>query len=507
MAIPKGQFNAGDIDTLGIKRKHYISRDWNLEQVIEVANQHAASTSQYQILYDYYKGMHTAILSRTFDDVNKPNNKVVHNFPKLLVDTATSYLVGEPITLKGDEKTIDAIMPVLKENYYTDVDTEIIKKSAIFGHAFEIHWIDKNNKLRFKAVSPMNCLIAYSFDLEEEPVVAIYYNNVGMSLDNKFIRAYEIYTDDKVYKFTTETPDEPDARAEVRNLREFPNLLKRFPVIETICNEERIGDFEAQISLIDSYNIAVSDSINDIVYWNDAYLWLNGFEAADEDAIANMKNNKVIVTDGQGNVSFVVKDVNDKHIENVKNRAKQDIFTFSQIPDIASKDFNAASGTAMKAATQPLENKSAMKEAKYRKTLEQRFKIICSYLDLMGKYKLKDLKPEELEPVFIRNLPQSYSELADMAVKLRDILSDQTIVGLFPFITDAKEEIAKADKQREDRAKKALEGFKQTKVGAGVLNPNKVNKIDNNANTNAITTTDEVAAKEQEKARNKKPKE
>ena len=502
MAIPNGQWNAGDVNTLDIKRKHYISRDWTIEEIISVANEHAQTTSQYQILYDYYKGKHLAIMNRTFDDVNKPNNRVAHNFPKLLVDTATAYLAGEPITLKGDEKTIDKMMPILKNNYYTDVDTEIIKKSAIFGHAFEIHWIDKNKNYRFKSVSPMNCLIAYSLDMEEEPLVAIYYNTVVRTLDNEFVRMYEVYTEDKIIKFTTETYTEGKEKREraVAQPQEFPNLLRRFPVIETVANEERIGDFEAQISLIDAYNIAVSDSINDIVYWNDAYLWLNGFETADEDSINAMKNNKVIVTDGQGQVSFVTKNVNDAHIENIKNRATIDIFKLSQIPDIASKDFNAASGTAMKAATQPLENKSAMKESKYRKTLAKRFELICSYLELMSKAKKSTLKPEKVEPVFVRNLPQSYSELADMAVKLRDILSDQTIVSLFPFIQDAKEEVKLADEQREIRAAKTLATFKQTQAASAVA------KVDNNpANTSTITTEDPVSAKEQEKARNKKP--
>lgn len=217
-----------------------------------------------------------------------------------------------------------------------------------------------------------------------------------------------------------------------------------------------------------------------------------------------MKNDRVIVTDDAGMVKFITKDVNDKHIENIKNRAKLDIFSLSQTPDLVSKDFTAASGQALKAATQPLENKSAVKESKFRKVLAKRYELVCSYLEFMNK--AKDLKPNEVTPVFVRNLPQSYAELADMAVKLRDMLPDETIINQFPWITDARQEVEKADKQRQKRADIALQNFKQTSAvqGASTAAANKLDK--NPANTSTITTTDPVAAKEQEKAIQKKPK-
>lgn len=509
MAIPNGQINAGDIITTNIRRKHFIRRNYDIRELVTLAEMHSRSSSAYGVLYDYYKGNHIAIQSRTFDDANKPNSKIVHNFPKLLVDTSTAYLAGEPITESGDEKTIKAMQPVMKENYVTDVNSEEIKLSGIFGHCFEIHWIDRNNKHRFKAVSPMNCLIAYSADLDEEPLAAIYYNTVISDITGHVIRTYEIYTEDKILKFSTD--DEIDVYKEIpevldiRGYEEHPNLLKKFPVLEIIANEERLGDFEAQLSLIDAYNLAVSDSVNDIAYWNDAYLWLQGFDlSADSDSISNMKNDRVIVTDDTGNVKFITKDVNDKHIENIKNRAKLDIFSLSQTPDLVSKDFTAASGQALKAATQPLENKSAVKESKFRKVLAKRYELICSYLELMSKE--KDLKPNEVTPVFVRNLPQSYAELADMAVKLRDMLPDETIINQFPWITDARQEVEKADAQRQKRADIALQNFKQTSAvqGASTAAANKLDK--NPANTSTITTTDPVAAKEQEKAIQKKPK-
>lgn len=91
-----------------------------------------------------------------------------------------------------------------------------------------------------------------------------------------------------------------------------------------------------------------------------------------------------------------------------------------------------------------------------------------------------------------------------MAVKLRDILPDETIVAQFPFITDPESEIKKANEQRKERMKIQAEmtAFKQTNLGS--LTSTK--KLDNRTDPNTITTDDPEAAKAQEKTRNKTPR-
>lgn len=514
MAIPNGQINAGDVVTTFGSRKFHIRRDFTVDDLIVLADSHYAIATNYDILYDYYKGNHIAIQNRQFDDTNKPNNRVVHNFPKLIVDTSVAYLTGEPIAYSGDDKTIEAIRKVLDGDFIDDLNTEEAKFSSIFGHCFEIAWINRQGKLRFKVVSPKNCFIIHSMDLDEEPLAAVYYNQFLDPQGKGYTRIYEVFTKDEKWSFTTETDDKPDSKVRIKNFDSNPNALKTFPVTELVANEERIGDFEAQISLIDAYNLAVSDSVNDIAYWNDAYLWLQGFDISEDGtAIANMKNDKVIVTDENGEVKFVTKNVNDKHLENIKDRAREDIFSLSQTPDLASTNFTAASGVSMRSRTQPLENKTSIKESKFKKLLRKRFKIVCEYLKINKEAGANELKPEEVVPVFVRNLPQSYSELADMALKMKDTMSDETILAQFPFITNPSLEVKKADAQRKKRMDQAGTGFNVPQLmgaaarSAGVPDGSPAtNRLDNNPQKNqGITTTDPQAAKAQEKARNKAP--
>lgn len=512
MAIPENQINPGDLITTMENRKYHIRRDFELEDLITLADTHYNTSGNYDLLYDYYKGNHYAIQQRHFDDTNKPNSKVVHNFPKLVVDTSVAYLVGEPITYSGDEETIKAMEPIFRDNFIDDLNTEEAKYSAIFGHCFEIAWIDREGKLRFKVVSPKNCFIAYSMDLDEEPLCAVYYNQLPSMDDYQTVRFYEIFLKDRKLSFTTETKKDPktnNASTEIKNFEDNPSVLKMFPVYELLSNEERLGDFEAQIGLVDAYNLSVSDSVNDIAYWNDAYLWLQGFDLSEDgESVSNMKNDRVIVTDEAGNVKFITKEINDKHVENIKNRAREDIFSLSQTPDLASSQFAAASGVAMRAKSQPLENKTAMKESKFKKMLLHRFQVIAAYLTAKKEPGSKNLKPLEVEPVFVRNLPQSYAELADMAVKLKDTMSDETILAQFPFVTNPVEEADKASKQRVSRMKESTDNFQVPRLTSGgqVNGTSATTRLNNDPSKNiGIETSDPVAAKEQEKARNKAP--
>ncbi|MFM9768091.1 phage portal protein, partial [Streptomyces scabiei] len=90
--------------------------------------------------------------------------------------------------------TIDAMLPILNKNDFHDVDNELVKLSGIFGHAFEIHYLDRNGDYRIKAISPMNMVMCYSMDLDSEPLAAIYYNTVYQSATGAVYRTYEVYT-------------------------------------------------------------------------------------------------------------------------------------------------------------------------------------------------------------------------------------------------------------------------------------------------------------------------
>lgn len=424
---------------LFMERKYHLKREFTPKDVLALVNKHKSNRGGYRTLLDYYLGKHD-ILFRTFKDGSKPNNQAVNNFAKLIVDTSTAYFLGEPVTyLCKDKKFLDKVQEIQRDNYSIDVDAELGKMCSIYGHAYELHYmVDGVHK--FKAVSPFNMFMCYSIGVDETPLCAVLYETHKDAITNEDITFVQVYTKDSILEF--------EANA---NEIKFPPIVTphffgRVPAIEYLANEERQGDFETVITLIDAYNLAVSDSINDIEYWNDAYLLLKNLDATTQEDIDAMKENRVMLVDGEGDARFITKNVQDTHIENIKDRLTMDIHKFSQTPNLNDEQFATnLSGVAIKYKMLGLENKTAIKERKFTSSLITRVSLIRNILNLRGA----NFSFEYVEPVFSRNLPANLVELGDLVSKIRGLVSDETLRSQLPFVLDNEEEEERIEKERE----------------------------------------------------------
>ena len=425
---------------LFIQKKFYIKDDFKPKDIVEVINSFKLTKSAYDTLYNYYIGKHD-ILHRTFEDTNKPNNRTVHNFPKLIVSTATAYFAGIPISYHSEKtQLLDKILQVHKYNYTYDVDYNLATLASIYGHAFEMHWISKGRH-KYKAVAPSQVIMCYSMDLEETPKVAITYIVTEDEVTKKTVYNITAYTDKHILKFKANEQGEVLGEPSTS-----PHYFNRVPVIEYLNNEERQGDFESVISLIDSYNLAVAESLNEIEYWNDSYLLLRNLTATDSEDIAEMKENRVLLVDGDGDANWLTKNVNDKHFENIKDRLTMDIHKMSQVPNLSDEAFaNNLSGIAIKNKMFNLETKTMEKERKFTSSLQERNELIAYKLNLVSS--IDDIV--DVNAVFTRNLPANLIELADVASKVRGLFSDETLRTQFPFCIENEEETRRLEKEAE----------------------------------------------------------
>lgn len=420
-----------------VERKFYLKKHYLAKDLLSMIAQHQEVNRAYELLEDYYKGRHD-IRFRTVSDKNKPNNKLVHNFPKLITDTTTSYFMGKPVTYVTESKKLGKeIEEISHINHEDDVNSEICSMVTKFGHAFELCRIDLEGNFRYNAISPKNMILCRGFDLDETPICAIYYDT------KKTMRVSEEVEEMYVTVYTKDSIDEyiyrnhiVEAKEHLIYLQSTPHYFGRVPVIEYLNNEERMGAYETVMTLIDAYNLANSDSVNDINYLNDAYLKIIGLEAEPE-AIAEMKENRVIVIDNppdtKADVNWLVKDINDTHIENIKKRIVDDIHKFSMTPNISDEKFASnLSGVAISYKLHSLECRVAVMERKFNRALDQRVDMMCKYLNFKGNnFKCKDVKI-----VFTRNIPQNLQEIVSTVATLSDLIPYEDLVAQLPFIHD-----------------------------------------------------------------------
>lgn len=411
------------------------------QQVIYFIKKHKTDLLRYNKLKNYYIGKQD-ILNRQITDTTKPNNKIVSPFANYITDTYVGYFMGEPTTYKADkgsEELLERIKDIFNYNDEQEENAELAKNASIYGTAYELLYLDTDAQIRFKALNTEDVIVVFDDTVEDnlEYAIRVYVDTTTAAesvYSNDRVDRYivEIYSKDNIatYKFEGNSLTLVDV---------VEHQFKEVPIVLFQNNSEELGDFETVISLIDAYDKLNSDSLNDFEAFVDCYLVLKGMEGTELADIQEMKEKRVMLlpTDG-ASAEWLTKNQPDTHIENLKNRIENNIHKFSKVPNMSDESFaNNASGVAIKYKLMGMENATSKKERKFKKGLQRRIELITNIFYILGT----TYDYRAIIPVFKRNIPANIMETADMLTKIQGLISNETALGLLPFIEDATEEI------------------------------------------------------------------
>ena len=391
----------------------------------------------------YYSGRGQAIMKRVQGDASRPNNRIVKNYCKTIVDSFQGYITGNPVSYVGvDGQDIDALREVLDSNDVINEDSEFLQDALINGVAYELCYVNEDSEVRFKNVNPKSVVPIYSDTLDERLLYVIYFYPVQDWEDDTKPPTWSVsvYTDSEVYRYestndfnTLTLVDEP----EEHHFDEVP-----FVIFE--LNKDAVPIFEPIVSLQDAYNSLLSDEVNDFEAFVDAYMVMRNLSATEEE-LATMKATRTILIDGDSDVSYLTKSISDTQIENMLDNINSSIHTISNAPDFSSEEFNSgvSSGIALQFKLVGFNNLSSNIEARFRKALQKRVSLINSILELIDSdFYLVDIS-------FKHNLPTSITDTVNMVNSLRGLVSDETLLAQLPFIKDVEEELARVREEEE----------------------------------------------------------
>lgn len=386
---------------------------------------------RYTLMQEYYEGRHN-ILARTLTSAASPNNKLVNNFPGYISSVNTGYFMGKPVTysaIEGADILKTDVQNIFNNNDEQAENAKLAKIASIKGKAYELLWMDEEGLPRFSAVDPDNMILVYDNKITPTPLYAIRYR-----VEDKKVYA-ELYTSTDITQYEGEEDD-------LNEVGSSPHPFMEVPVVEFMNNDEGIGDFEKVLTLVDAYDKNQSDSANDFEYFADAYLKIKNMSATKGADISEMKKNRVILVDDDGDADWLTKNIQDSAMENYKNRLQTDIHRFSMTPNLTDEAFAGnLSGIALEFKLWGLEQLAAQKERKFKKGLQRRIKLLCNFLGLHDK--TYDWRSVVI--TFTRNIPRQLADAIKAVTDLTGILSRETLFGLLPFIEDAKEEMARVD--------------------------------------------------------------
>lgn len=393
---------------------------------------------KYDELKNYYIGQHKQLAYRTKDST-APNNKIINNMAKYITDTAVGYFVGKPVVYSSqNEEYLERLQEVFDYNDEQDQNTELAKMDSIYGSCFEMLYMDEDSKIRFAKIAPQDLIMIYETGFTA-PIAAIRCIHSFDKEGHPILKA-EFWNAKEVWQFQSQN----SGPLELISIEE--HYFGDVPFVEYINNEERLGDFEGVISIIDAYNKVQSNTANFFQYNDEAILKVIKLGDVSSQDIKDMKEKGAIILEDGGDIQWLLKTVDDTALENYKNRLREDIHIFSNVPNMTDEAFGGnLSGVAVSYKLWGLEQICAMKERKFKKALQRRIELITNILNIQGgNYSYMDVEMQ-----FRRNKPQNVLEIAQIITMLSSELSRETRLKMLPTIDNVQDELNKLEQEKQ----------------------------------------------------------
>ena len=410
------------------------STEFNTKLIQELISEHKEYIEAYKELKDFYTGNH-AILKQKAKDKYKPDNRLVVNFAKYIVDTFNGYFIGNPVSMFHEDKTVNDYLAYIDGyNDQSDNNAELSKICSIYGHGFELVFNDEHSEIGITYMTPIDGFVVYDNTIQNKPLFACHY---GLNDNDEEVGYF--YTKEAVYQFAT-------VSGAYTIVEETPNVFGDIPMIEYLENEERQSIFENVKTLINAFNKALSEKANDVEYYADAYLKVLGAEI-DEKTLQTLRDTRIINVSGDDTltVEFMTKPSADGTQENLLERLQKLIFEISMVANISDENFGNSSGISLRYKLQSMDNLAKSKERKFQSGMSRRYRLISNY----PTSKIGENEWVNIQYKFTRNVPANLAEEADIAQTLSGIVSEETQVSVLSIVQNAKEEVQRKNEEIE----------------------------------------------------------
>ena len=393
--------------------------------------------NRYEPLYDAYTSDHE-ILHDPAKPKYKPDNRVVVNFPKYIVDTMNGFFIGNPIKIIAeDEAVADYVEYLDRYNDQDDNNAELAKICSIYGKGHEMYYTDEESELCITYLDPKEAFMIFDESIIERPLF--------------FVRRY---VDREGFEYGS-ISDETSVRnfkvtGGLKWLDEWqPHYFDGVPATEYVENGERQGIFEPVMSMVNAYNKAISEKANDVDYFADAYLKVLGTTVDNED-VKFIRDNRIVNFEGDGSdkiiAEFMEKPNSDTTQENLLERLERLIFQISMVANISDENFGTASGIAMKYKLQSMSNLEKTKERKFAAGMNRRYQLLFGH----PASKVPADAWIQLQYKFTPNIPANLQEEAQIASQLEGIVSHETQLKVISAVENVKGELDKIEEENKE---------------------------------------------------------
>ncbi|PAE90930.1 phage portal protein [Shouchella clausii] len=392
-------------------------------------------------LKDYHEGNNTRILKgRRRKEDHLADHRSVNSFAAYIVDFIQGFIVGIPIKTEYSNsiKINNLLKDINRTNDADEHNSNLVLDQSIYGRAYELLYRSQNDKTRFTISDVLQTFVIYDDTVEMTPLAGVRYF-VNQFKDNE--KTVYLYTDKNIYKYVV------DENGKLSEKETKTHAFNGVPIIEYENNRFRLGDFERVLNLIDLYDEAQSDTANYMTDLNDALLLIKGrlgLEEEDPIEVAKqMRDANLLYMEppefGEGkegviDAKYLYKQYDVQGTEAYKDRVKNDIHMFTYTPNLDDNKFAGnKTGEALKYKLFGLEQKRAIKERLFKKSLRNRYRLINNLGNAASE---GEFDVNEIKITFTPNLPKSIKDEIDAFVALGGELSEQTKLSLLSTVVE-----------------------------------------------------------------------
>ncbi len=447
------------------------SRISDREFILREINEFMASPKRADMIkgIDYYRGFHD-ILKRQRTAIgidgelevieNVPNNHVVDNQYRKIVNQKANYILGKQMTVRSDDERYTKLLNNIFDNKFDKIFNDICKDSMNCGIGWLYIEYDKNGNISFRRFKPWEVIPGWAdeehtrldYAIRVYPVIAYEGRN------RKTIVKTEVFDNRGITRFIISggslIPDGTEWRTPYFYRGEMPVNWSEIPLVGFKYNGDEIPLIKFLKSLQDGYNVMLSNFQNGMEEDpRNTILVLKNYDGENlgefRKNLANFGAVKVRTADGsQGGVETLRIEVNSENYKSITELLKKAIIENGMGYD-AKDDRLGGNPNQMNIQSMysDIDLDANGMETEYKQSLNRLLWFLNAHFENTGQGRFED---KAVDFIFNRDILINESEAIDNCIKSRGILSNETIVAMHPWVNDAEEELKKIKKQEEE---------------------------------------------------------
>ena len=422
---------------------------------------------------NYYSGKHDILHKKRTaigDDgklvviENLPNNKIVDNQYRKMVNQKSNYLVGQPFVLQCDNQSyVDALKSIILTKKFLKMLKEIAKDALNGGVGWIYPFYDENGEFAFKRFKPYEIIPLWK-DAEHtilDAAIRLYEILAYEGTLEKVITKVEVFNPDGLYYFELNNgnliPEEPfyqpyftvtdhEGVAQGFNWDKIPLIPWKYNANEvpliTMCKSLQDGLNKIESQWEDQMEEDPRNTIMVLVNYDGQNLGEFRKNLATYGAV------KVRSMDGShGDVKTLQIEVNAENykaiIEQFKKAIVENCMGYDAKDDRIGSNANEMN---LKSMYSDIELDTNDMETEFQSALEELLWFINCHL---ANTHVGDFEGEEIEIIFNRDIMVNESQVIEDIKNSQGIISDETLVAQHPWVDDPDAEMERLKKQKE----------------------------------------------------------